>query len=128
MLVKVKEYLVCTLTFKFFLLLSYNIVFILNNILNYFCLPSHTHFKPESSLIADLGFNFPCIDGSGYFREFRDLKSYVCVRANSLQLCLTLCDPVDCSPPGSSVHGILQARILEWVAMPSSRESTQPRN
>ena len=33
--------------------------------------------------------------------------------------CLTLCDPVDCSPPGSSVHGILQARIQEWVAIPS---------
>ena len=36
--------------------------------------------------------------------------------------------PHDCSPPGSSVHGILQARILEWVAMSSSRESSQPRN
>ena len=36
--------------------------------------------------------------------------------------------PKDCSPPGSSVHGILQARILEWVAMPSSRGSSQPRN
>ena len=35
------------------------------------------------------------------------------------QSCLTLCDPMDCSPPGSSVHGILQARMLEWVAMPS---------
>ena len=33
------------------------------------------------------------------------------------QLCLTLCDPMDCSPPGSSVHGIFQARILEWVAI-----------
>ena len=44
------------------------------------------------------------------------------------QLCLTLCDPVDCSPPGSSVHGILQARILEWVAMPSSRGSSKPRD
>ena len=41
-----------------------------------------------------------------------------------LHLCLTLCDPMDCSPPGSSVHGILQARILEWVAMPSSRGSS----
>ena len=41
------------------------------------------------------------------------------------QLCLTLCD---CSPPGPSVHGILWARILEWVAMASSRESSQPRN
>ena len=37
------------------------------------------------------------------------------------QLCLTLCDPMDYSPPGSSVHGILQARILEWVAIPFSR-------
>ena len=36
--------------------------------------------------------------------------------AQSLQSCLILCHPVDCSPPGSSVHGILQARILEWVA------------
>ena len=44
------------------------------------------------------------------------------------QLYLTLCDPMDCSPPGSSVLGILQARILEWVAMPSSRESSQPRD
>ena len=51
-----------------------------------------------------------------------------CVRmhAKSLQLCLTLCDPMDRSPPGSSVHGILQARRVEWVAMPSSRESSQP--
>ena len=46
----------------------------------------------------------------------------------SLQSCLTLCDPVDCSPPGSSIHGILQARILEWVAMPSPRGSSQPRD
>ena len=42
-------------------------------------------------------------------------------RALVAQSCPTLCDPTDCSPPGSSVHGILQARILEWVAMPSSR-------
>ena len=39
----------------------------------------------------------------------------------------TLCDPTDCSLPGSSVHGILQAGILEWVAMPSSRGFSQPR-
>ena len=44
------------------------------------------------------------------------------------QSCLTLCDLMDCSPAGSSVHGILQARILEWVAMPSTRGSSQPRN
>ena len=39
-----------------------------------------------------------------------------------------LCDPMDCSPPDSSLHGILQSRILEWVAMPSSRESFWPRD
>ena len=43
------------------------------------------------------------------------------------QLCLTLCDPMDCNPPASSVHGITQARILEWVAIPFSRGSSQPR-
>ena len=37
------------------------------------------------------------------------------------QSCLTVCDPMDCSPPGSSVYGISQARILDWVAMPFSR-------
>ena len=44
------------------------------------------------------------------------------------QLCPTLCDPTDCSPPGSSVHGILQARILEWIAVPFSRRSSQLRD
>ena len=48
-----------------------------------------------------------------------------CMHAQS---CLALCDPMDCNPPGSSVHGILQARILEWVAMPSSRGSSQPKD
>ena len=49
----------------------------------------------------------------------------VCVL--SLKLFPTLCNPMHCSPPGFSVHGILQASILEWVAMPSSRGSSQPR-
>ena len=43
------------------------------------------------------------------------------------QLCQTLCNPMDCSPPGSSVHGTLQARILEWVAIPFSSETSPPR-
>ena len=51
---------------------------------------------------------------------------YYC--CSDAQLCPTLCDPVDCSLPDSSVHGILQARILEWVAMPSSRGSSWPRD
>ena len=46
--------------------------------------------------------------------------------AKSLQLCPTLCNPMDCSSPGSSVHGILQARVLEWVATSFSRESSGP--
>ena len=44
------------------------------------------------------------------------------------QSCLTLCDPMDCSLPGSSVHGIFQARVLEWVAISFSRGSSQPRD
>ena len=48
------------------------------------------------------------------------LKKSGAAAAELLQLCPTLCDPVDSSPPGSSVHGILQAGVLEWVAMPSS--------
>ena len=52
----------------------------------------------------------------------------VCVYAKSFQSCLTLCEPMDCSPPGFSVHETLQARILEWVARPSSRGSSQSRD
>ena len=48
--------------------------------------------------------------------------------AKLLQSCSILYDPMHCSPSGSSVHGIVQARILEWVAMPSSRGSSQPRD
>ena len=44
------------------------------------------------------------------------------------QSCLTLCDPMDCSHPGSSIHGILQARKLEWVAISFCRGSSQPRD
>ena len=56
----------------------------------------------------------------------------VCVCVLVAQSCLILCDPVDCSSPGSSVHGILQVRILEWVAMPSfngsSKAGIEPRS
>ena len=50
------------------------------------------------------------------------------MHAKSLQSCPTLCNPMDCNPPGSSVHGILQARKLEWVAIPFSRGSSRPRD
>ena len=52
--------------------------------------------------------------------NIRSLFCLICCRQVT-QSCPTLCDPVDCSPPGSSVHGILQAGILEWVAISSSR-------
>ena len=55
---------------------------------------------------------------------FRFLGACVC--AKSFRSCPTLCDAVDGSPPGSSVHGILQARILEWVAIPFSRDLSDP--
>ena len=59
----------------------------------------------------------------------KSLAGYsLCVHAKSFQLYLTLCNPMDCSPPGSSVREILQARILEWVAMPSPRASSRPRD
>ena len=57
--------------------------------------------------------------------ECSDLRA--CMHAQSLSP-VRLCDPMDCSPPGSPVYGILQARILEWVAMPSSRGSSRPRD
>ena len=46
-----------------------------------------------------------------------DLNLFTTATAKSLQLCPTLCDPIDCSLPGSSVHGIFQARVLEWGAI-----------
>ena len=52
----------------------------------------------------------------------------VCVCVLVTRLCPTLCDPTSYSLPGFSVHGILQARILEWIAIPFSRESSQPRD
>ena len=50
-------------------------------------------------------------------------KLFICIKVKSLRR-VQLCDPTDCSPPGSSLHGIFQARILEWVAIPLSRASS----
>ena len=54
----------------------------------------------------------------------------ICLRLDGSvpKSCLTLCYPMDCSLPGSSVHGIFQARILEWVAISFSKESSRPRD
>ena len=53
---------------------------------------------------------------------------FVCVYVCVSQLCLTFCNPMDCSPPGSSVNGVLQVRILEWIATPISRGSSCPKD
>ena len=57
---------------------------------------------------------------------FLGLSLLGCVCAVTAQSCLTLHDPMDCSPPGSSVHGVSKARILEQLAIFSSRGSSQP--
>ena len=55
------------------------------------------------------------------------IKGHACFHAKLLQLCPTLCDPRDCGPPGTSVHGILKARIPEWVALPPPGDLPNPR-
>ena len=60
----------------------------------------------------------------GHYPVFFFLSFKVLMHAKSLQSCPTPCDPTYCSPPGSSVHGILQGRTLEWVAISFSRGSS----
>ena len=83
-------------------------------------LPTETQGKPRLMLYLD---PFP-IHQPGTHYMFK-IHKYC---AKPLQSSLTLCDPMDHSLPESSVHGIFQARILEWVAMPSSRGSSQPKD
>ena len=75
------------------------------------------HYDPKENV---------CVPGLHHLQsDLRDwaLEGKCEVKVLVTQSCLTLCDPMDCSLPGSSVHGILQARILEWVASPFSRAS-----
>ena len=63
------------------------------------------------------------------FKKIRDTKgTFHASESEAAQSCPTLCDPMDCSLPGSSLHGILQARVLEWVAISFSRGSSWPRD
>ena len=84
----------------------------------------HSHFKLENiqgehKVIAILRYSI-----HGTLHVFPIPASLICVfvliRVSDTQSCPTLYNPMDCSPPGSSVHGILQARVLEWVAISSS--------
>ena len=86
--------------------------------------PSPSPTESKSLFFISVSLLLSCIQGLCYHLS----KLHVLCCANLLLSCLTLCDPMDCSPPGFSVHGILQARILEWIAMPSSRGSPPPRD
>ena len=72
----------------------------------------------------------PALQADSLLTELSEKHSIDCSESGSevAQSCLTLCDPVDHSPPGSSVHGILQARILEWLVISYFRGSSQPRD
>ena len=59
------------------------------------------------------------------FGEFPNVYTGICRCCVVAKLCPTLCNPMDCSPPGSSIHGISQARIIEWIAISFPRESSQ---
>ena len=87
--------------------------------------------KCEQMLPGGTSYNMtlPGISGLTWERRLQFISVSalrVCVLV--AQSCPTLCDPMDCSPPGSTVHGVLQARILEWIAFPFSRGSSQPRD
>ena len=82
------------------------------------CKPMQMTFRGSITMWASSYDKFPLIC----------LYLYTCVHDQLLQSCPTLCDLMDCSPQGSFVCGILEARILEWVPMPSSRRLFQPRD
>ena len=63
-----------------------------------------------------------------HIRAYSSIDHYITKWSEVAQSCPTLCDPMDCSLPGSSLHGILQARVLEWVTISFSRGSSQPRD
>ena len=78
-----------------------------------------------TALVQDVDSGQSCVRDSG---EEEERGVCVCMYVQPFQSCLTLCDLMDYNPTGSSVHGILQARILEWIVMPFSRGSSQPRD
>ena len=85
----------------------------------------NTHLFPGSLLCAPPPRHWSSL---AHYSLFTHLAYRLHMCAKSLQSFPTLCNPRDCSPPGFSVHGILQARIVEWLAMPSSREPSQPKD
>ena len=84
--------------------------------------------KPNTPTRLPTVVSFLYVSYAWDYLSFLDKYVHCCVVVLVTQSCLTLCDLMDCSPPGSSVLGILQARILEWIAIPFSRGSSQPRD
>ena len=96
--------------------------------------------QSESVVSVHIHFFFRFFSCIGHYRALRRVPClynrfllviyfiYMCACMLSRFSCVRLCDTMDCSPRGSSVHGILQARILEWAAMPFSRGSSRPRD
>ena len=81
--------------------------------------------RDQEMCVQSLGQDDPLEEEMEYFiSNLLSIKSSMCICAKLLQLRLNLCDPVECNPPDSSVLVILRARILESVAMPSSRGSS----
>ena len=91
-------------------------------------LPSKLSKRFNPTLILQEERNLSLKSQGNKDKERNRYDSDAWVLAKWLQLCPTHCDSTDHSLPGSSVHGILQERILEWVAMPSSRGSSRPRD
>ena len=89
-------------------------------------LPSKFFWVQGESSHKRLFFSMTSSIGLIVTRSQKPSSCAVCVCVLVTQLCLTLCDPTNCSLPGFSVHGILQARIQEWIAIPFSRGSSQP--
>ena len=89
------------------------------------CKPECNHEEDSFfKLIVCCSFKSQC-----HGRQIQSEELQIKVKESEVtQSCLTLCYPMDCSLPGSSVHGIFQARVLEWVAISFSRGSSQPRD
>ena len=95
----------------------------------YVCLRVHTHTHTRTHMCIYTHIH-TCLCMYIYTHMHTHVSIYVCTQTLPIcaQACPTLCDPVDCSLPGCSVHGILQAIILEWLAVSFSRVSSQLRD
>ena len=92
----------------------------------------HICFRWSDHTVQEVGVSRTCVGAKGvdalYWWEEEDMIRWKRKKSEATQSCLTLCDPMDCSLPGSSVHGIFNARVLEWVAIYFSRGSSRPRD